>query len=125
MGSFLTVRSSRPLCLRLLLLRLPLLLCPAGVVWPLVDRWCLRSLLRSDLRESCPPILPDVTDCRISLNLRYGLMEPVHCQWFWAGAAGNEGFAEQWYSCSCTGGRCTCEAKIPEPTARSWHVCGH
>ena len=127
--SFLTVRSAPPLCLHLLLLRLPLssVLCPLLVVSGrlLTACGCLWSLLRSDLRESCSPILRDATDCHISLNLRYGLMDPVHCQWFWSGASGNEGFEEQYGRCDCTGGRCTCDAKIPDAMARSWRVCGH
>ena len=38
--------------------------------------------------------LPDlpVSQCRISLNLRYGQMPHEHCQWYWSAAPGNEAF---------------------------------
>ena len=40
--------------------------------------------------------LPDlpVSQCRISLNLRYGQMPHEHCQWYWSGAPGNEAFKD-------------------------------
>jgi hypothetical protein len=83
------------------------------------------------LREACSKESLDAKDCRISLNLRYGLMDMQHCQWFWSGATGNEKFLKKLNDCNCkpTGCLapkvCTCAAGLPTPECRTWKMCGH
>jgi hypothetical protein len=83
------------------------------------------GVLPDYLREARSNESLDAKDCRISLNLRYGLMGMQHCQWFWSGARGNEKFQEKYNICDCDSDVCTCAAELPTPETRTWKVCGH
>jgi hypothetical protein len=77
------------------------------------------------LREACSKEPLDAKDCRISVNMRYGLMDMQHCQWFFSGAPGNEKFLEKFNECTCKPLVCTCAAALPAPECRTWKMCGY